>query len=485
MGGFHDWKVFIYETNISYPKLLCTCTVGYCYFYLLKKAVGIMFELIGMRRMRRSVIAVLLAFMLVASFVPCSPNAMEASAAGSDPNPLNTYTAIESLPAGIAGTLTDDDELTFNTNYGTTTRNAKAYKVELSGGTTYTITNHSENGGVGFDACLYLLDSNGDYICYNDENNNVDFCLSKLGYGDAQIDITPNTTSTYYIVATSYFTSRTGGYVLSVFDKNTPKYSISGSVSGSITGESEGKLEDITVTVYKELAPGIYAKGKNTVSTNDDGSYTFQNLYPGNYKVQFADNSKTYAPEYYNDKVNLENADPIKLSNVATTGINAVLSEGGYISGIVTDEDDKDELLKNIRVYIYDSAETNMNIYSNYVDTNDEGEYDFAGLATGAYKLRFKDSKNNYLEEFWDDKSSLSDAGTIVVTAGAVTSGKNAELTMGGKITGFVKSTTGGALSGIKATLYDAKSEQSSASTDTDGGGEYSFNGLLSGNMAI
>ena len=54
------------------------------------------------------------------------------------------------------------------------------------------------------------------------------------------------------------------------------------------------------------------------------------------YKLRFYDNNGAHLAEYYDDKPDLDSADPFSVTAGVTTTINAELTCGGIITGTVT-----------------------------------------------------------------------------------------------------------------------------------------------------
>ena len=82
-----------------------------------------------------------------------------------------------------------------------------------------------------------------------------------------------------------------------------------------------------------------------------------------------------------------------------------------------------------------------------YTTTNDQGDYDMAGLTPGTYRLQFDDaddSETGYTLEFYNDATTLETADDIDVTTGTIIDGINAQLTTLGQITGTVTGTVPG-----------------------------------------
>ncbi len=120
------------------------------------------------------------------------------------------------------------------------------------------------------------------------------------------------------------------------------------------------------------------------------------------------------------------------------------------------------------------------------------GEYTISGLANGEYIVSFgssflvgvESSTANYITQFYNDKSSASEADAVPVTAGGTTSGIDATLVEGGRITGKVTTSTGGALEKGIVCAFGAEPEEGNCAF-TNSSGEYSIAGLVGGEYKV
>ncbi len=120
------------------------------------------------------------------------------------------------------------------------------------------------------------------------------------------------------------------------------------------------------------------------------------------------------------------------------------------------------------------------------------GEYTIPGLANGEYIVGFgpsflagAESTANYIPQFYNDKPSPSEAEAVSVTAGGITSGIDAALVEGGRITGRVTdAATGGALEKGIVCAFGANPEEGNCAL-TNAGGEYTIAGLGGGEYKV
>jgi hypothetical protein len=221
-----------------------------------------------------------------------------------------------------------------------------------------------------------------------------------------------------------------------------------GSISGTIVADGSGTpLAGICAYPYP------VGGGSNVSATTSaaDGTFTLPGLAVGSYRVRFQDcvGSIDYAVEYYDNKLEPGQANPVTVNASSTTsGINASMAIGGRISGTVV-ADGSGAPLAGICVNAPFAA-SNSSLFR--VTTGADGTYVIAGMAPASYKLRFEDcvSPIDYATEHYDNKADFGTGNTLVVTSGVTTSGINAALAIGGSVSGTVVADgTGIPLSGI------------------------------------
>jgi hypothetical protein len=123
------------------------------------------------------------------------------------------------------------------------------------------------------------------------------------------------------------------------------------------------------------------------------------------------------------------------------------------------------------------------------VKTEVSGHYTISELTTGKYEVEFLapfDSGLNYITQYYKDKPSFVAGETIVVLEGTTTEHINAELQVGGRITGTVTGAGKADLKGIEVTAYEAGgSETPIAHANTAANGTYTIAGLPSGSYKV
>jgi len=123
-------------------------------------------------------------------------------------------------------------------------------------------------------------------------------------------------------------------------------------------------------------------------------------------------------------------------------------------------------------------------------DTDVDGSYDIGGLASGTYRVEFRDYNDNYLKEYYNNKSSLDSADDISVTVPQTVTGIDASLALGGHITGTVTGPDGVTpLEDVYVRFYHWNESNSNweyvGYSDTDVDGSYDVGGLESDTYRI
>lgn len=195
-----------------------------------------------------------------------------------------------------------------------------------------------------------------------------------------------------------------------------------GEIAGTvIEAVSEKPLENIKVCAY---ASGGGAAVQCT-STSTSGQYTISRLAAGEYTVGFFALSGEYVSQYWDDKALPSEATKVRVENgKATSGVNAVMTTGGQITGTVgTEEDGEEQPLENIRVCAHESGgEATVQCAS----TDASGEYTISRLPAAEYVVAFEAANGAYLTQYYNDRSSFAEANKVAVAAGGIASGVDA-----------------------------------------------------------
>ncbi len=249
-----------------------------------------------------------------------------------------------------------------------------------------------------------------------------------------------------------------------------------GSITGIVTDEDGAPIPNLWVEAYDHSTGDWVSNGQ----TQADGSYAISCLYTGTYRV-YADAWGTdYISEYYDDKLNYEDADPVSVTQgQETTGIDFQLALGGKIKGVVTDGSNNP--IEGLLVYAYDY---HTQYWVKDVQTASDGSYAITGLPTGTYAVYIY-GNGTYISEYYDDELIWPNADPVDVIAGQETSGIDFQLALGGKIEGIVTDINGHSLEGLWVYAYDYHTRYVVEYGWTEADGSYSIGGLYTGTYGV
>ena len=261
-------------------------------------------------------------------------------------------------------------------------------------------------------------------------------------------------------------------------------------ISGVVTGPGASPLAGICV----------YDDGNvPATQTGADGSYSITRLGAGPQNLAFeggCGNSGSYAPQYYPGQANPAASLPVTLSaGQVRTGVDASLSPGGEVTGVVTDT--ARQTLQGICVTVMPPSALEPNNQNLFIPFNGEipffstarthaGAYRIANLAPGLYYAVFGPcGGSRYPVQWFKDQGAFGRASLVSVGAGAVTAGIDAVLPSGGTISGAVTA-RGGRLSGVCVSAYNlAGQDWMTIRQAWSRRGAYKITGLAPGRYAV
>lgn len=195
-------------------------------------------------------------------------------------------------------------------------------------------------------------------------------------------------------------------------------------VTGTVTSAATGAAVSAdTVSVYDANGDSLYS-----TSTGVSGAYQLGPLLPGSYRVKFAGLGEL-AAQFYNDAASLAGATPVGVTGSGnTTGIDAALTQGGGISGVVTAAATAAPLA-GITVRLLDSS---GNVDASTV-TGADGSYSFSALTATSFYVEFvggqaTGSSIDYETEYYGGSPTLSASQPVRVSAGQVSANVDAAL---------------------------------------------------------
>jgi len=238
-----------------------------------------------------------------------------------------------------------------------------------------------------------------------------------------------------------------------------------GSISGKVTDSTGKALAGIPVNGHTSDYSGYgYA------TTDANGNYSLDSLITGTYTIDLD-------PTSYNEQNGTSLASNqltgiLVVQGQTTKNINAQLSQGGSISGTLTDSNGKGLL----GISVSGSNKDYSAHGSATTDTN--GNYTLNGLSTGTYSLSFGTNTHNAQ----NGTNLANQRTTISLVQGQKISNINLQFSQGGSISGTVISSTGQALAGIYVSVSGSDGY---GSATTDAQGKYLINGLSRGTYSV
>jgi len=247
-----------------------------------------------------------------------------------------------------------------------------------------------------------------------------------------------------------------------------------GAVSGALRSAAGQKVPGACVMV-SDLNRGVRLPA--TVGAGFGGSYAIANLPPGAYHVTFipACLGINYATQWYSRKPSPVGAARVIIrAGRTTTGINAALTVGGSITGLVTSAATHAPL-RNICVVTQNVVQPDD---FGFGFTNGQGHYAVSGLNSGRYEIEFLPCSGGSLAG--QVRSSL-----VTVVAPRQTRGINAALAAAGSIRGRV--TAGSPATPGQALCVDAFSVTGgfANSAVTDAAGSFTIPNLPAGQYVV
>jgi len=121
------------------------------------------------------------------------------------------------------------------------------------------------------------------------------------------------------------------------------------------------------------------------------------------------------------------------------------------------------------------------------IDTSADGSYTITGLFAGEYRVGFYPPySKNYVLEYYDDQHEYFQADPVEVADGATTSGIDAALAAGARISGTIRdATTETPLQGVEACTYEQGDFEYDTCDSSDVDGKYEIRGLTAGTYKV
>lgn len=242
-----------------------------------------------------------------------------------------------------------------------------------------------------------------------------------------------------------------------------------GSISGTVRDRTGAGIAKVQVSA-RDAATGDRSESAASV---EGGKFRIQGLKSGSYRVS-ADGTDL---GYLEAKL----PQPVMVSApAATENVNFVLTQGGALSGKVTDP--AGAALSMVGVEACDPATWDV-VGSAYTDIS--GDYKIGGLPEGSYAIRFEKSDSKYPVQWHKGKFRREESSRVEVSGTATVSGVDATLQPGVSLTGTVTDTGGAPLADAKIEVYGGSDDEPFAETRTDFRGGFTVAALAPGSYRI
>lgn len=277
--------------------------------------------------------------------------------------------------------------------------------------------------------------------------------------------------------------STTSAIDAELVERRTPGPLIAGVVSNAA---SQQPIAEIEVCAYEAEEEELFGQ---CTTTESEGKYSIPGLIGGvKYTVEFSspfNSSLDYVAQYYDEATSSGKATTVTLGyEGAALSIDAQLHEGGQISGQVTDAASR-AAIQGILVCAY--SEQAEAVVEGCASTKENGQYTIGGLPKGEYVVEFAvppESTLDYVRQYFDGQSSARNATLVPVVVGETRSGVDAQMRLGGRVTGRVAAVGVGPLASALVCALTTPSEAAACAL-TGRYGEYAIAGLPAGSYVI
>ncbi|HUD37345.1 MAG TPA: carboxypeptidase-like regulatory domain-containing protein [Streptosporangiaceae bacterium] len=224
-----------------------------------------------------------------------------------------------------------------------------------------------------------------------------------------------------------------------------------------------------------------------TQSTKD-GVFTVRNLIPGAYAVNFGCvfGRDTYASQWFKGQPGQGTSDYVSApAGAVTSGIDAVMRPGGFITGVVTSSAHKGLGGICVQAISHGGSFPTLDKFLGHaaVFSARHGSYRIGPLAAGSYDIEFGCVTDGYASQWYRTTAFRTAATPVSVTNGSTVTGIDATLTSGGSISGAV-SAGGTAQPQVCVTASEAANDYQALSVTSRQGG-FAFSNLATGSYKL
>ena len=258
-----------------------------------------------------------------------------------------------------------------------------------------------------------------------------------------------------------------------------------GAISGRVASRAGNEpLNGISIVVYDSVT----GTAAGSAITGSDGTYTVTGLPSGIYRVRFLNQmyrNGMYLGAWYGSGNYLPTPAEVAVNAPETTaGIDAALDAGGVITGSISVAVCPGP--RQVRVKAYDAV-SGVLAGQAYIDTNYTDRFTIGALPPGSYKLAVIVDGAGFMGQWYRNKTDITTAEPVTVTAGATTSGIDVMIAAGGgSISGRVTNSAGDPTFYVPVKLFDWYSGGLVAESVTVGpDGSYKLAGLADGTYKL
>jgi hypothetical protein len=269
-------------------------------------------------------------------------------------------------------------------------------------------------------------------------------------------------------------------------------YTLSGKITDSSGTPVKSMIEAIELNSFKSF---MHHYGKDKIShavTDSIGNYSLRLSQGDSVIIYVHPMSKNYIPEFYNNKKEFAEADPILVSS-DMTGLDFIVEQkavyNNSISGTIKNQAGTGVVAS---VAAFKLHEKGYGKFRNNVLTDSLGNYQLSNLTPGDYAL-FVIPFDKYLPTFFKYDSTQTmkwkEADSIVVTETSKLTGMNVTVlpvpdSGFAEISGFVRDNNGAGVSGAIVFLQDINGNNT-AFTSTSADGNYNLSSLAPGTYTV
>ncbi len=247
-------------------------------------------------------------------------------------------------------------------------------------------------------------------------------------------------------------------------------------------GEISGNLVDENGTPVANAQLAVMGLGSTSWwygSSNATGAFAIRGLPAGSYVLSVR--ADGYLTQWYDGVVDQSAATTITLEpSEVLSDLAVVLLDRASVSGVVTDET-TGLPLADIAIQVWGDG------YRWYTSTRTgaDGTWQIRGLPTGSYVVRFGDSSDGYVEEYFDDAVNFADRTLVELVEGVSTTGIDAALLVEGVLSGVVRDEAGQPIANAWVEAVDASGTGPSLGDQTSADGSFSIRSLPAGDYVL